>query len=60
MCYMSRPSHPPLFHYSNYTWRRVQLRKFLFMQFFCNLLSPHPNILLSTLFSNTFSLVLFI
>jgi hypothetical protein len=24
---MARPSHPPRLHYSNYTWRRVQITK---------------------------------
>jgi hypothetical protein len=28
-----RPSHPPRLHYSNYTWRRVQITKLLVMQF---------------------------
>jgi hypothetical protein len=54
---MARPSHPPRLDYSNYTWRRVQITKLLVVQF-----SPvtsslfGPNILLSTLFSNTLSL----
>jgi hypothetical protein len=30
---MPRPSHPPRFDYSNYTWRRVQITKLLVMQF---------------------------
>jgi hypothetical protein len=32
-CYMVRPSHPPRLNYSNYTWRRVQITKFLVIQF---------------------------
>jgi hypothetical protein len=55
-CYMPCPSHPPSLDHSDYTWRRVQVMKLLSMQ-----LSPTfrhsspfgPNILLSTLFSNT-------
>jgi hypothetical protein len=57
-CYISLPSHSRL-DYSNYTWQRVQITKLLV----CNFLhSPivssllGPNILLSTPFSNTFSL----
>jgi hypothetical protein len=57
-CYMSCTSHPPWLDNSNYTWWTVQVMKLL-MQ-----LSPTsyhfipfgPNILLSTLFSNTLSL----
>jgi hypothetical protein len=55
---MARPPHPPRLDYSNYTWQRVHIMKLLVMQF-----SPFsrpslfgPNILLSTLFSNTLSL----
>jgi hypothetical protein len=56
---MSRPPHPPRLYNSNYTWRRVQIMQLPVMQ-----LSPPsrrpsllgPNILLSTLFSNTLSL----
>jgi hypothetical protein len=33
------PSHPPRLHYSNDTWRRVQITKFLVMQF--SLFSRH-------------------
>jgi hypothetical protein len=54
---MPRQSHFPRLGYSNYTWRRVQITKFLVMQF--SPLSRHlfgPNIILSTLFSNTLSL----
>jgi hypothetical protein len=32
-CYMPHPSHPSWLDYSNYTWRRVQVMKFLIMQF---------------------------
>jgi hypothetical protein len=55
-CYMPRQSHPLRLNNSNYTWRRVQISKLHVMQcpvtsfLFC------PNILLSTLFSNTLSL----
>jgi hypothetical protein len=31
-CYMPRPYHPSWLDYSNYTWRRVQVMKFLNMQ----------------------------
>jgi hypothetical protein len=30
---MPRSSHPPWLHYSNYTWRRVQIMKLFVMQF---------------------------
>jgi hypothetical protein len=30
---MTRPSHPPRLDYSNYTWRRVQIKKLLVMQY---------------------------
>jgi hypothetical protein len=30
---MFRPHHPPRIYNSNYTWRRVQIMKLLFMQF---------------------------
>jgi hypothetical protein len=55
-CHMPCPSHCPWLDHSNYIWRRVQVMKLLIMQFS---LSPtisslfSPNILLSTLFSNT-------
>jgi hypothetical protein len=55
---MSRPSHTPWLHYSNYTWQRVQVIKLLVMQSS----QPHvtsslsTNTLLSTLFSNTLRL----
>jgi hypothetical protein len=32
-CYMLCPSHSPWIHRSNYTWRRVQVKKLLIMQF---------------------------
>jgi hypothetical protein len=54
---MPRPSHHLLLDYSNYTWGRVKIMKFLVMQF--STLSLHlidPNILLSTLFSNALDL----
>jgi hypothetical protein len=38
-CYMPRPSHPSWLDYSNYTWRRVQVMKFLIMQ--CSPTSRH-------------------
>jgi hypothetical protein len=53
---MARPSHPPRLDYSNYTWRRVQITR---SSSSCSILhSPVicPDILLSTLFSNTLSL----
>jgi hypothetical protein len=57
---MARPSHPPRLDYSNYsTWRRVQITELFIMQFSPlsrHLISLGPNILLSTLFSNTLSL----
>jgi hypothetical protein len=39
LCYMSCPSDLPWFDHSNYTWRRVQVMKFLIMQF--SLISCH-------------------
>jgi hypothetical protein len=58
-CYIPRPSHRPWLYYSNYTWRRVQITKLLV----CSFLHPPvilfffcPNILFSTLFSNTLNL----
>jgi hypothetical protein len=53
-CYIPRPSQPPRLHYSNYTWRSVQITK-LVMQFPPSTLLG-PNILLSTLFTKTLSL----
>jgi hypothetical protein len=41
-CYMPRPSHLPRLHYSNYTWRRVQIMKLFVMKFSpfsCHLIS---------------------
>jgi hypothetical protein len=32
VCYMSFSTHPPVFHYSNCTWRRVQIMNFLLCQ----------------------------
>jgi hypothetical protein len=54
--YIPCPSHPPWLDYSNYTLRRVQDMKFLLYSFLQSLLISalfRPNILLSTLFSNT-------
>jgi hypothetical protein len=51
------PSHHPRLDSSDYIWRRVQVTKLLVMQFSAT--SCHfipPNILLSTLLSNIFSL----
>jgi hypothetical protein len=45
-CYMPRPSHPPRFDYSNYTWQRVDIMK-LIMQI--SPLSRHLILLLSKL-----------
>jgi hypothetical protein len=59
LCYLSHPSHPPRLDYFNCIWRKVQIRKLLVMQFSplsCHLIPLRPNILLSTLFSNTLSL----
>jgi hypothetical protein len=56
---MARLSLPPRLDYSNYTWRRVKISKLLIMQFApfsCHFILFGPNILLSTLFSNTLSL----
>jgi hypothetical protein len=56
---MSCPSHSPWLDHSNYTWRRVEITKPLFMQFVHPpFTSPLliPNIVLRTLFSNTLSL----
>jgi hypothetical protein len=33
LCYKPLPSHPPRLHYSNYTWRRLQIMKLFVMQF---------------------------
>jgi hypothetical protein len=53
-CYMPCPSHPPWLDHSNYIWRRVQVMKFLIMQF--SPTSCHFIPLRSALFSNTLSL----
>jgi hypothetical protein len=60
---MPCPYHPPWLDHSNYAWRRVQVMKLLI----CSFLQPPvisslfgPNILLSTLFSNTLSLCCFL
>jgi hypothetical protein len=53
------PPHPPRLHYSNYTWRRVQIMKLFIMQFFHPPVTSSlfgPNILLRSLFSNTLTL----
>jgi hypothetical protein len=58
-CYMPHPSHPAQLHYSNYTWRRVQIISFLLCRFLYSLVTSSllgPNIILSTLFSNILSL----
>jgi hypothetical protein len=60
LCYIPCPFHLPWPDHSNYTWRRVQVIKFLIKQFSPTspVTSPliGPNILLGTLFSNTLSL----
>jgi hypothetical protein len=56
---MPCPSHPPSLDHSNYTWRRVQVMKLLIVQFPQTTVTSSlfgPNILLSTLPSNTLSL----
>jgi hypothetical protein len=54
---MPRPSHPHRLHYSNYTWRRVQIVKLRYSVSSILRLPPlGPDILLNTLFSNTLSL----
>jgi hypothetical protein len=57
--YMLRPPHRSRLYHSKYIWRRVQTRR----SSLCSLLHPSvtssifdPNILLSAMFSNTFSL----
>jgi hypothetical protein len=58
-CYILCPCHPLWLDHSTYFWHRVQVMKLLITQFFLPPLpSPlfGPNILLSFLFSNTFSL----
>jgi len=59
MRYMPRPSLSSRFDHPNHIWWRVQISKFLIMWFYplpCYLSLFGPNILLSTLFSNTLSL----
>jgi hypothetical protein len=59
-CYMPHPSHPPRLDYSNYTWQKVQIKKLFIMEFSHPPITSSlfsPNILLSTLFSNTLSLM---
>jgi hypothetical protein len=54
-CYTPCPSHHPWLDHSNYTWRKSSsLRSFLQLPITSSLFDP--NILLSTLFSNTLSL----
>jgi hypothetical protein len=56
-CYIPCPSHPPWLDHSNYVWRGVQVTKLLIVQFFPVTSSLFgPNIIISTLFSNTLSL----
>jgi hypothetical protein len=58
-CYMPCSSHPPWLDHSKYTWWRVQVLKLLIIQFSPTSLTYSlfgPNILLSTLFSDTLSL----
>jgi hypothetical protein len=62
-CYMPCPTYLPWPDYSNYTWRRVQIRKILVMQFFPpsrNLISlrsqyppQHPVLYVPSLISET-------
>jgi hypothetical protein len=52
-CYIPSPSHPPLLHYSNHTWIRVEVMK---LQFPVTSSLFGPDILLSKLFSNTLTL----
>jgi hypothetical protein len=56
--YMPCQSHPPWLGHSNYTWRTVQVMTLLIMKFLpisCHSSLFGPNILLSTLFSDTLS-----
>jgi hypothetical protein len=55
---MSRPPHPPWFNHPNNIRRRIQVVKFIIMQFSPRSVSSllGPNILLNTLFSETLSL----
>ena len=55
-CYMPCPFYSSWFYYPNGIWWRVQIIKLLVMQFSplpCYLVPLSPNIILSTLFSNT-------
>jgi hypothetical protein len=57
-CYTPYPPHPHRPDNSNDTWRRVQIMKLLVMQFSPpsrHFIPLRPNILLSTLFSDTLS-----
>jgi hypothetical protein len=56
---MPRQSHHPWLDNSNYVWRRVQVMKLLICSFMQSPVTSSlfgPNILLSTLFSNTLNL----
>ena len=58
-CYMPRPSHASRIHYPKNIWWGVQIIKLLIMRFSpfpCCLSLLGPNILFSTLFSDTLSL----
>jgi hypothetical protein len=58
-CYIPCPSHPPWFNNSNNIWWRVQSMELLIIKFSltsCYLTRLGPNILLSTLFSNSLNL----
>jgi hypothetical protein len=52
VCYMTHPSDPPWFDHHNIWWS-VQVTKFLDVQPYATSSLLGPNILLSTLFSNT-------
>jgi hypothetical protein len=58
-CYMHHPSHPSWPDHSTFTWRRVQVMKFLILQFSsitCHFISLWSKYFLNILFSNTLSL----
>jgi hypothetical protein len=58
-CYIPCPSHSTLLDHSDYAWQTVQITKPLIMQFSptsYHFIRFSPNILLSTLFSNTLCL----
>jgi hypothetical protein len=59
-CYITCLSHPHWLDHSNYTWQRVQVSLCRFLQPPATLFPLGPNILLSSLFSNTLSLRSFI